>query len=233
MNRRIDETPSRTELLQYEKRFMELYEQIQAKHEETKRFYSQYNTTTDNQGFVNKEISLLNSIQVRGWIYMHVNREGLRTHTYAPPMDCLAVQKQFTNCLQNAASREEFKKSLETIAGSVTATLEKQQGKLNAEVRLVPSLSLPPTSSIRDGYACAFFPHPVLADEGTGEPRAKVLGSPRTPETILYARPRIPGRMRPRRKAQKPIGRTSGRMIIESGAELDGFFHSSFLSAFH
>ena len=154
MNRRIDETPSRTELLQYEKRFMELYEQIQAKHEETKRFYSQYNTTTDNQGFVNKEISLLNSIQVRGWIYMHVNREGLRTHTYAPPMDCLAVQKQFTNCLQNAASREEFKKSLETIAGSVTATLEKQQGKLNAEVRLVPSLSL---------SLSLFLPHHLFA----------------------------------------------------------------------
>jgi len=37
IKRKIDEIPTRTELVQYERRFVELYEQVAAKLEETRR----------------------------------------------------------------------------------------------------------------------------------------------------------------------------------------------------
>ncbi|XP_044765792.1 coiled-coil domain-containing protein 93 [Coccinella septempunctata] len=62
LQRRIDEVPSRAELAQYQKRFIELYNQISAKHKETKQYYSLYNTLEDTRQYMKKELSLLNSI---------------------------------------------------------------------------------------------------------------------------------------------------------------------------
>ena len=53
---------SRAELVQYERRFVEVYEQIAANLEETRRYYTKYNTLTDTHKFLTKEISILNSI---------------------------------------------------------------------------------------------------------------------------------------------------------------------------
>lgn len=39
VKRKIDDIPTRTELVQYERRFVELYEQVAAKLEETRRYY--------------------------------------------------------------------------------------------------------------------------------------------------------------------------------------------------
>lgn len=63
LSRKLDELPARPELMQYEKRFVELYEQITAKLEETRRYYDGYNTLMDTKKFLTKEISLLNSIR--------------------------------------------------------------------------------------------------------------------------------------------------------------------------
>jgi len=62
LKRKIDDVASRAELVQYERRFVELYEQIAATLEETRRYYTKYNTLTDTHKFLTKEISILNSI---------------------------------------------------------------------------------------------------------------------------------------------------------------------------
>ncbi|XP_044525850.1 coiled-coil domain-containing protein 93 isoform X1 [Gracilinanus agilis] len=62
LQRKIDEVPSRAELTQYQKRFIELYSQVSATHKETKQFFTLYNTLDDKKVYLEKEISLLNSI---------------------------------------------------------------------------------------------------------------------------------------------------------------------------
>lgn len=59
----IDEIPTRAELLQYEHRFIELYELVAEKLKETKKYYSMYNTIKESYGYKLKEVSLLKSIQ--------------------------------------------------------------------------------------------------------------------------------------------------------------------------
>mmetsp|Transcript_24841 Transcript_24841/g.81269 ORF Transcript_24841/g.81269 Transcript_24841/m.81269 type:complete len:445 (-) Transcript_24841:105-1439(-) len=62
INRKLEEIPTRPELLQYERRFVELYEQVQAKLDETRRCFAHYNVMTDTLSIMGKEVSLLNSI---------------------------------------------------------------------------------------------------------------------------------------------------------------------------
>lgn len=62
LQRRIDEVPTRAELSQYQCRFIELYNQVGAKHKETKQFFTLYNTLDDTRMYLNKEVNLLNSI---------------------------------------------------------------------------------------------------------------------------------------------------------------------------
>ena len=62
LQRQIDEIPTRAELMQYERRFRELYQQLASKSEETKRYYDQYNILGEKQGYLTKEASLINSI---------------------------------------------------------------------------------------------------------------------------------------------------------------------------
>eukprot|EP00794_Sanderia_malayensis_P016993 gene16993-18705_t len=59
---KIDDVPSRAELAQYQQRFIELYKQVAATHKETKQFYTLYNTLDDTKLYLEKEVSLLNSI---------------------------------------------------------------------------------------------------------------------------------------------------------------------------
>ncbi|XP_070210821.1 coiled-coil domain-containing protein 93-like isoform X2 [Littorina saxatilis] len=62
LQRKIDEVPSRAELSQYQRRFVELYNQVSSTHRETKQFYTLYNTLDDTKLYLNKEVNLLNSI---------------------------------------------------------------------------------------------------------------------------------------------------------------------------
>lgn len=62
VQRQLDNIPDRTELAQYQKRFLELYNQVSAKHRETKQFFSLYNTLSQTKTCLDKELSLLNSI---------------------------------------------------------------------------------------------------------------------------------------------------------------------------
>ncbi|KAH9425929.1 Coiled-coil domain-containing protein 93 [Dermatophagoides pteronyssinus] len=62
IQRKFDDIPNRTELAQYQKRFLELYNQLSAKHNETKKFYTLYNTLSDERMYLEKEFNLINSI---------------------------------------------------------------------------------------------------------------------------------------------------------------------------
>uniref|UniRef100_A0A1Y1MZ71 Coiled-coil domain-containing protein 93 n=1 Tax=Photinus pyralis TaxID=7054 RepID=A0A1Y1MZ71_PHOPY len=62
LQRKLDDIPSRAELAQYQKRFLELYNQVAAKHKETKQYYTLYNTLEDTRNYIQREIGLLNSI---------------------------------------------------------------------------------------------------------------------------------------------------------------------------
>ncbi|XP_059151423.1 coiled-coil domain-containing protein 93-like [Physella acuta] len=62
LQRKIDEVPSRAELSQYQRRFVELYNQVASKHTETKQFFTLYNTLEDTKTYLFKEVQLLNSI---------------------------------------------------------------------------------------------------------------------------------------------------------------------------
>lgn len=62
LQRQLDNIPDNTELAQYQKRFIELYNQISTKHKETKQFYALYNTLNDTHLYIDNELTLLNSI---------------------------------------------------------------------------------------------------------------------------------------------------------------------------
>lgn len=62
LQRQIDDVPNRPELAQYQRRFLELYNQVSAKHKETKQYYTLYNTLEDTRLYMKNELSLLNSI---------------------------------------------------------------------------------------------------------------------------------------------------------------------------
>lgn len=62
LRRRIDEVPTRAELLQFQHRFVELYELSSEKHIETKKFYELYNSINSSYEFMQTEVKLLNNI---------------------------------------------------------------------------------------------------------------------------------------------------------------------------
>ncbi|KAG6598836.1 Coiled-coil domain-containing protein 93, partial [Cucurbita argyrosperma subsp. sororia] len=62
LKRLLDDVPTQTELIQYERRFSELFINIQDKHRQTRRYYATYNALLEIKDLTLKETSLLNSI---------------------------------------------------------------------------------------------------------------------------------------------------------------------------
>uniref|UniRef100_A0A667G822 Coiled-coil domain-containing protein 93 n=1 Tax=Lynx canadensis TaxID=61383 RepID=A0A667G822_LYNCA len=100
LHRKIDEVPSRAELIQYQKRFIELYRQISAVHKETKQFFTLYNTLDDKKVYLEKEISLLNSI--------HEN---------------------FSQAMASPATRDQFLRQMEQIVEGIKQSRMKMEKK--------------------------------------------------------------------------------------------------------
>ncbi|XP_004836140.1 coiled-coil domain-containing protein 93 isoform X2 [Heterocephalus glaber] len=100
LHRKIDEVPSRAELIQYQKRFIELYRQISAVHKETKQFFTLYNTLDDKKVYLEKEISLLNSI--------HEN---------------------FSQAMASSAARDQFLRQMEQIVEGIKQSRMKMEKK--------------------------------------------------------------------------------------------------------
>ena len=62
LERKLDEIPSAYELAQYQRRFVELDNQVSAEFSETQKFVILFNTLVDQKSFIEREISLLESI---------------------------------------------------------------------------------------------------------------------------------------------------------------------------
>uniref|UniRef100_A0A7S4N5E4 CCDC93 coiled-coil domain-containing protein n=1 Tax=Paramoeba aestuarina TaxID=180227 RepID=A0A7S4N5E4_9EUKA len=62
VKRKIDEIPSRTESTQYQQALLDLYEQVDAKLNETRQYYSTYNTLSNTLEFWHSEVQLMESI---------------------------------------------------------------------------------------------------------------------------------------------------------------------------
>lgn len=104
VNRQLDNIPDRTELAQYQRRFLELYNQVSAKHRETKQFYTLYNTLDDTKLYLEKEMSLLNSIY-----------------------------ENYGNAMQTYNSRDQFVQQFESIVEGVRVNKAKVQKKCDDE----------------------------------------------------------------------------------------------------
>lgn len=63
LQRRIENTPSKTELSQYQRRFVELYEQINLKLEESRKYYNNYNNLLETRELLASQIQVLQSFQ--------------------------------------------------------------------------------------------------------------------------------------------------------------------------
>eukprot|EP01006_Ploeotia_vitrea_P054030 TRINITY_DN67839_c5_g1_i1.p1 TRINITY_DN67839_c5_g1~~TRINITY_DN67839_c5_g1_i1.p1 ORF type:complete len:586 (-),score=137.89 TRINITY_DN67839_c5_g1_i1:1434-3191(-) len=103
IERQIDEIPTRMELLQYERRFTELYDQVRWKFEETKQYYNRYNTLSETVTFLRREMDLLDNI--------HENFDRA----------------------MGSKGREEFPGNIEKIVAAVNQNLEKVKKQLDAE----------------------------------------------------------------------------------------------------
>ncbi|XP_070575320.1 coiled-coil domain-containing protein 93-like [Ptychodera flava] len=100
LQRKIDEVPSRAELSQYQRRFVELYNQVGSTHTETKQFYTLYNTLDDTKLYLEKEVNLLNSI--------HDN---------------------FTQAMSSISNKEQFLKQFEQIVEGIKSNRTKVEKK--------------------------------------------------------------------------------------------------------
>ena len=111
LERKIDETPSRTELTQYQREFVELYEQVAAKLMETRQYYNSYNTLEDQRVFLSKEVSILDSIN-----------------------------DNYNVAMQSKTNKENLLKSMQQIIESVEKNSVKTQDKLSNETATRDSL---------------------------------------------------------------------------------------------
>lgn len=85
LQRRLENTPSQTELIQYQRRFVELYDSINLKLEENRKLYTNYNSYLEMRNLLQSEIDMLNSFQ-----------EGLQDTKKKK------LREEFTKNLQNA-----------------------------------------------------------------------------------------------------------------------------------
>ena len=82
-------------------RFVELYQQVALKLEETKRYYATYNTLDSSLNFLSKEVKLIDSIT-----------------------------NNFENAMKTKASQEEFLEQFEAIIKGVQDSLKKQESTM-------------------------------------------------------------------------------------------------------
>ncbi|XP_026811837.1 coiled-coil domain-containing protein 93 [Rhopalosiphum maidis] len=112
MKRKLDQIPDRAELAQYQRRFVELSNEVSARYRETKRHYALYNTLSDVQMYLNKELSLLSSI-----------------------LDA------YPEAEKSPESKEQFLRQLENIDVSVKQTLDRVENKRNKEQSIKSNLN--------------------------------------------------------------------------------------------
>lgn len=109
----IDDVPTRTELIQYERRFAELYQQVAWKLVETKKYFAMYNQYETTLSFLQKEIKLLNSIS-----------------------------ENFQQAMRSSQGKEEYLKQFEQIIVGVESSVKAQETSLARAEATVEELRL-------------------------------------------------------------------------------------------
>ncbi|KAG6649529.1 coiled-coil domain-containing protein 93 isoform X1 [Carya illinoinensis] len=111
VKRQLDDVPSQSELIQYERRFSELYVHIQKKHRQTRKNYGTYNALLEIKELMLKETSLLNSIS-----------------------------SQFQEAITNADGRKKLIDSMEGIVKTIQQKQEKVQLGFQEEQKVCDAL---------------------------------------------------------------------------------------------
>ena len=110
--RKIDDIPSRAELAQYQRRFVELHKLVSATLTETRQYFTLYNTLNDTQIFLNKELQLLN-----------------------------LLYEKFDTALTSQNNKEIYIKHLFQFLGETLSNLDKLEIKKNANKQFKDSLN--------------------------------------------------------------------------------------------
>lgn len=110
--RMIDDIPTRTELIQYERRFTELYQQVAVKLGENKKYFETYNTLEETLNMMKKEVNLINSIT-----------------------------DNFDAAMKTKATKEQFLSQFQNIIKGVQSSLEVQQRNRDAKSMRLESLT--------------------------------------------------------------------------------------------
>lgn len=128
LSRKIDELPTRAELLQYERRFVELYQQVAAKLDETRKYYDTYNTLREKCSLLDKQAQVIQSINDRFLKAMKTKagKENFRK-SCAQILNGLGKERQ-----RKKAMVEEAKNMLQKANELYTEYTEKQRRYLKA-----------------------------------------------------------------------------------------------------
>jgi len=120
VSRKLESYPTRSELLQYEKRFVELYNLTNERLKETKKYYHLYNSLNDSSESMNNEVNLLQKIQTE-FPKRCKNEEDRKT--FVASMDKMIDSLKM--------SSENMKKKLDTVKSEKDEQSEKYNELLN------------------------------------------------------------------------------------------------------
>ncbi|DAZ93327.1 TPA: hypothetical protein N0F65_010793 [Lagenidium giganteum] len=128
MSKKIDDVPTRIELIQYEKRFLELYEEVALTLDETRKYYCVYNTLKTTHEFLEKEISLINSIHDNFDVAMS---SKAATQAFFTQIDAIMTNVRGTIAKQQTL-RADNQRQVETLDSKYQLLLEKERMYVNA-----------------------------------------------------------------------------------------------------
>ncbi|CAI5705110.1 hypothetical protein KXD40_008668 [Peronospora effusa] len=126
--KQIDEIPTRIELVQYEKRFVELYDEVALTLDETRKYYCVYNTIKTTHEFLEKEISLINSISENFDVAMS---SKAATQAFFMQIENIIHSVQGTVAKQKIA-RDDHQCRVETLESKYQLLLEQERTYVNA-----------------------------------------------------------------------------------------------------
>ncbi|KAM7493214.1 hypothetical protein LguiB_027823 [Lonicera macranthoides] len=126
LKRQLDDVPSQAELIQYERRFSELYIHIQGKHRQTRKYYATFNALLEIKELMLKETSLLNSIN-----------------------------SQFQEAIASTAGRMKLIDSMDGILKGIQQKLERVQIGQEAEQKVCDTLKNKYTAALSEQRQCS------------------------------------------------------------------------------
>jgi hypothetical protein len=130
LQRKIDEVPTRQELLQFERRFTELYDQVQNKQEETRRHYQTFNTLKEAIEYADKEIEILDSM------YKQIAEQGVLSNSAYADAFKTSMQRTLDGVLKmlerKEAIFEESRANKEALDAKLLQQVEKQRKHFKA-----------------------------------------------------------------------------------------------------